>query len=329
MSQKGAFPVNEISYNESKHFGLHSLAGGIFAAIAEDGGAAIANSGLIDLGGLILVFDTFMTPQAAQDLLRLSIDRLGGAPQIVINSHYHNDHIWGNQVFAPEAQILSSARTRELITTAGMEEFDWYSSNSAQRLESVRAQYQEANEGQQKGLLLWVGYYEGLVEALPHLNVCLPGITFNSQLEVHGEKRKVELITFEGGHTGSDTVLYLPQEGIVFMSDLLFVGCHPYLADGDPLHLLKALRALNSLEASFFVPGHGPVGTANDLKMMIEYVEDCLETAQVLVGNGNEIKDKVAELKVHERYQDWQHPQFYPININFLCERLRSEKGSS
>ncbi len=99
--------MKKTNFKGSKHFVLHSLDEGISAAIAEDGGSAISNAGLIDLGGQILVFDTFLTPQAATDLRR-SATELGRVPQIVINSHYHNDHIWGNQVFASDAQIVSS-----------------------------------------------------------------------------------------------------------------------------------------------------------------------------------------------------------------------------
>ena len=309
----------------SKHFVLHSLAEGVFAAIAQDGGSAICNSGLIDLGGQILVFDTFLTPQAAQDLRRCALELFGRTPQIVINSHYHNDHIWGNQVFAADAQIISSARTRELITTAGMEEYQDYSANSAKQLESLRARQQNANDERgQKELLLWLGYYEGLVEALPHLKVCTPNITFNSHLVIHGAKNTCELITFEGAHTGSDTVLYISQAGIAFMSDLLFVGCHPYLADGDPRSLLEALKELSQLEASCCVPGHGPVGTIEDLKLLIEYIEGCFETAQMLVDTGNVNEDRINELKIAEKYQDWIVPQFYRTNIRFLSERLPS-----
>lgn len=315
-------------HSGSKHFALHSLSEDIFAAIAEDGGSAISNSGLIDLGGQILVFDTFLTPQAAMDLQRLVIEKYGRPPQIVINSHYHNDHIWGNQVFAADAQIISSARTRELIATAGMEELQWYSANSAQRLESLRGQYENAtDEGQKKQLLLWIVYYEGLVEALPHLAVCMPSITFNSRLEVHGAKHTSELITFEGAHTGSDTVLHLSQAGIVFMGDLMFVGCHPYLADGDPHKHLKALRELSQLNATCFVPGHGPVGTIEDLKLLIAYIEQCLETAQKLVETGNVNEDRIKELQIAELYQHWQQLQFYRTNISFLCERLSSANG--
>lgn len=321
--------MNQTRYLGSEHFILNSLAEGIYAAIAENGGNAICNTGLIDLGGQILVFDTFLTPKAATDLQRFSIDQFGRAPQIVINSHYHNDHIWGNQVFAAGAQIISSARTRELIATAGMEELQWYSANSAQRLESLRIQYQNSTDDQQKKeLLLWIGEYGGVVESLPYLEVIMPGITFNHHLEIHGTKRSGKLIAFEGAHSGSDTVLYLPQEGIIFMSDLLFVGFHPYLADGDPLMLLNALRELSQLDAKYFVPGHGPVGTNKDLELLIEYIEQCFETAQMLLETGEADEDRIKELKIAEKQQHWQVPQFYRTNISFLCQYMRSTNSN-
>lgn len=308
----------------SNHFELHTLAEGVFAAIAKDGGSAICNAGLINLGGQVVVFDTFMTPQAALDLRNFSSDVFGRSPQIVINSHYHNDHIWGNQVFAASAQIISSTRTRQLINTAGMEEFRWYSAHSAERLEAFQAQYQNAqDEEEKKSLLLWIGYYQGLVEAFPHLRVCTPDITFDGSLEIHGAHRSARLITFEGAHTGSDTILFLPQEGILFMSDLLFVNCHPYLADGDPLGLLKALREISQLNATRFVPGHGPIGTSEDLRLLIAYVEGCFDTAQELVGTGIANQEQFLELKVPLDFQAWQQPQFYRNNIEFLCNSLR------
>jgi len=174
---------------------------------------------------------------------------------------------------------------------------------------------------------MWIGYYAGLVEAMPHLSVCMPGITFNNRLEIHGSKHTAELITFEGAHTGSDTVLHLPRKGIIFMSDLFFLGYHPYLADGDPHQLLKSLEELSQLDATCFVPGHGSVGTLDDLKVFIEYIDYCLDTAQTLVKEGSDYEDRIAELKVAESYKHWQLPQFFQANIRFLCQRLTSASG--
>ncbi len=103
----------------SRHFTIHELAEGVFAAVATGGGAAISNSGIIDLGNLTVIYDTFLTPQAARDLLAAARYLTGREPEIIINSHYHNDHIWGNQVFSPQAHIISTTETYHLIQTEG------------------------------------------------------------------------------------------------------------------------------------------------------------------------------------------------------------------
>ncbi|GAP13093.1 Zn-dependent hydrolase, including glyoxylase [Longilinea arvoryzae] len=315
---------------ESRHFRLQALADGVLTAIAANGGWAICNSGLIDLGEQIVIFDTFLTPQAAQDLRWFAVEQYDRTPQFVVNSHYHNDHIWGNQVFAADAQILSSVRTRELIATEGMEELRWNQSNAAQRLESLQTQFQNAGDPRQKQeLLLWIGEYEGIVEALPQLKVCLPGVTFDTRLEIHGARRACELVTFEGGHSGSDTILYLPEEGIVFMGDLLFVGAHPFLADGDPQALLIALREVSRLKATCFVPGHGPPGSRADVELLSAYVESCLEIAGRLVDAGKFDEAAIKEVQIPEAFQAWQLAQFYRSNLRFLCKRLSlAENGA-
>jgi len=321
--------VFKLYHFPSKHFMIHGITNGVYAIIAKDGGAAISNAGIVDLGGQVVVFDTFLTPQAAMDLRLFVEEILGQKPQIVVNSHYHNDHIWGNQVFEPKAMIISSGKTRELISTEGMEEYQWHSANAAQKLDSFRNQFINASdEVQRNQLSMWIGYYEGLVEAMPYLSVCLPKITFRNRLELFGKTKSAQLFTYEGAHTGSDTVLYIPQDGIVFLGDLLFVGCHPYLADGDPIQLLKTLDELIRLGATIFVPGHGPVGTMDDLKLMIAYIEDCLDTAQMILDGGGDDEDSLSNLKIGENYEHWRLSQFYELNIRFLCQYLVSSGGS-
>jgi hypothetical protein len=53
----------------SKNFSVQQLAPGVWAAIQNDnGGHAISNAGIIDLGNKTLVFDAFMNPDAAGEL---------------------------------------------------------------------------------------------------------------------------------------------------------------------------------------------------------------------------------------------------------------------
>ena len=312
----------DIIQSGSKHFTLQPIVEGVYAAIATGGGAAVCNAGLIDLGEQVVVFDTFLTPQAAQDLRQASLNLFNRTPQIVVDSHWHNDHIWGNQVFASEAQILSSTCTRQLIAVDCQKEADWWTPNAVQQLTSYQAQYQTASDEQRSQMLLMLGYYEGLAEAMPYFSLCLPGITFDQRLVLHGTKHSAELITFENGHTASDTVLYLPQDGVIFMSDLLFKDFHPYLGDGDPFGQQAALRTLSALDAKCFVPGHGPLGVHDDLRQLVDYIDYCIETAQTLVNEGGGYEDRIGTLQIAQRYQNWQLATFFPANISFLCKRL-------
>ena len=85
----------------SDHFALEEIAEGVYAAVGISGSASHSNAGIVDLGDRTLVFDTFVTPRAAEDL-RVAAEHLTGrAVTCVINSHSHADHCCGNQVFGP------------------------------------------------------------------------------------------------------------------------------------------------------------------------------------------------------------------------------------
>ena len=233
----------------SNHFTIEQLDDGIYAALHREGGWAVANAGIVDLGDISLVFDTVITVQAANDLKRAA-ERLTGKPvRFVVNSHFHNDHIWGNQVFESQAQIISSDETLQLIKTEGKEEYDSYKEGSLPRLRELRSEFLETNnESRRSELSTWISYYQGLVETFPTLTVRYPNLTFNNRMNIHGKDLEIELISYKGCHTGCDTILHIPSKQITFMSDLLFVRCHPFLEEGDPDKLLSTLDEIESFQ---------------------------------------------------------------------------------
>jgi cyclase len=313
---------------DSKHFRLQQLADGVYAAIHINGGAAIGNAGIVDLGDRTLIYDTFLTPQAARDL-RTAAEALTGRPiDAVINSHWHNDHIWGNQVFSANTEIISTKETRRLfIATRGHGAYDSFMADAEANLEATRAQFQATEEeGQRRQLALWIDYHQSVVEAKPILQVRAPNLTFAECLALHGTDRSAELIAFVGGHTESDAVLFLPQEGIAFMSDLLFIGHHPYLGGGDPERLLHILEAVSDLAPKLLVLGHGPVGTAESLTLMGQYVHTLDRLARKMVEDG-EAEETIDAMAIPEPYDDWLFASFFPGNMHFLYQRRLGEQG--
>jgi len=307
---------------DSKHFRLQQLADGVYAAIHIDGGAAIGNAGIVDLGDRMLIYDTFMAPQAAEDL-RTAAEALAGRPiDAVINSHWHNDHIWGNQVFSASTEIIATEETRRLfIATRGHGAYESFMAEAEANLEATRAQFAATEEdGQRRQLALWIDYHQSVVETKPVLQVRAPNLTFTERLAFHGTDRAAELITFVGGHTESDAVLFLPQEGIAFMSDLLFIGHHPYLGGGDPERFCHALEAVSDLAPELLVPGHGPVGTADSLTLMRQYVHTLDGLARKMVEDG-EAEEKIDAMSIPQPYDDWLFAAFFPGNMHFLYQR--------
>lgn len=313
-------------FSGSPHFEIEELARGVFAAIHKDGGGAICNAGVVDLGDRTLVFDTFLTPQAARDL-KIAAEALTLKPvTLVVNSHGHNDHIWGNQVFIDEADIVSTVTTTERIASEGIKECEWYRENTPKRLASLQERYESMGDEEQKGELeLWLDYYRHLAEAMCELELVPPNRTFEGQLLINGTKRTAELIEYKNGHTCSDLILYLPQDSIIFMGDLLFINSHPYLGDGDPDTLINILQEIQKMGARVFVPGHGPVGTAADVAVLIDYVEVCQDIVNRMVSDGQG-EETVDSIEVPEPFASWQQAGFFRSNLGFIYKRLLHEK---
>ncbi len=324
-----------MSTHIGTHYTLDQLSEGVYATIARDGGAAICNAGLVDLGDSTLVIDACLTPTAAEDL-RADAQRLTGRiPRRVVNTHYHNDHIWGNQACLPEADLISTTETRALIQTAGREEYDDYHAMTADRLRDLLAQQAAAEtEAQRAALSLWIGFFSGLERDFPRLRVTLPNLVFENRMTLYGSRRRAELVAFAGAHTGSDTVVYLPEDGIVFMSDLLFIGYHPYMADGDPDIWLGVLRSVledtaGMSNAARVVPGHGPAGTRADLEHLSEYIRTSQEIARELPLDGKSGAADIASTPIPTAYADWLLTRFFYANLGFLVRKHGGQPESA
>jgi hypothetical protein len=91
--------------------------------------------------------------------------------------------------------------------------------------------------------------------------------------------------------------------------DLLFIGCHPYLGDGDLGDLRGALRMLEASGADRFVPGHGPVCGVDGLRTLARYIDDVERLAAVSDGTPT----------IPDPYRSWGFARFFRANIEFCA----------
>ena len=87
----------------------------------------------------------------------------------------------------------------------------------------------------------------------------LPQITYRDQLTIHLGGKEIQVLYLGKGHTRSDSIIFVPQDRIAYMSELFFSDQFLYINDGYALSWLKTLDAVEALPADIFVPGHGPL----------------------------------------------------------------------
>jgi len=311
----------------SKHFQIQRLEDGVYAVIASERGYAICNAGIVDTGGRTIVFDTFISPDAAKDLIRAARLLTPQNSIRVVNSHYHNDHIRGNQVFPSDVDILSTATTREEIAHKEPEVIKSEKRNIPKAIADAKSKLNlEKDPKRRRDLAFSVVYCKAILESHPKLKMRLPNITFKGNLMIHGTRREVELLSL-AGHTASDIVLYLPDERIAFMGDLLFVNMHPYLASGSPERWKKSLSRMGKLGLQTLVPGHGPVGQSSDLSLMFQYIQSLETIARNMVEMRMPAKE--AHLQpVPQPFDTWLFSEDHFIaNLEFLYKNASQERS--
>ena len=308
---------------ESIHYEWQPLADGVWAAVMKTDGHSLAasNAGIVDLGDQTVLFDTSNTPAAARDLLTACVTFTGREPAFVINSHWHGDHIRGNQIFTA-SHIVSTTKTAELIATQGQAQLQFQRDNLPQLYAAEEAKLAAAeDEAEKVDIVQTLAFYHPTLVALPELEICSPTLTFERKLTFSGSQRTAELICDGGGHTASDAYLYLPDCDAVFVADLLFNGYHAFISNGDPDVNVRLLDDVLRLEPTAVVPGHGPVGTVADVQAMQHYLRTLQQLAQEIKAGGGTVETAVAHPVPDEFSHRINMAGMYQDAMRFLFER--------
>jgi glyoxylase-like metal-dependent hydrolase (beta-lactamase superfamily II) len=307
----------------SIHYTLEEIAEGVFACISTDGGGAMGNAGIIDLGDRTIIFDTFETPIAAEDL-RVASEFLTGRPATwVVNSHSHPDHWFGNQVFSRESIVITSQITAELMDEY-VEEVQDEKSDPSELAEFLQNQIKqldvETDPIKKRGLKSAVARWKFYLESLPILNPRLPDQTFTGKITIYGSLRNVELIDVGPAHTPGDTYLTIPSDNIIFLGDIGFFEQLPYMADCDPDGWISILGELINSKYHIFIPGHGPVGGAPDLVILGEFISMLRKNVENALDQGITF-DEVLNKRFPEPYRTWSVGSARSeVNTKFMFE---------
>jgi cyclase len=300
---------------ESEYFILYSLCDGVYAAISKPGQGAWSNAGIVDLGEALLIFDSFTTPSAGYELRRQAEYITGKKVKYLINSHYHGDHVFGNQAFI-NSTIVSTPLTKQWIKEKNkIGDLEKEKVEMEEYLMSLKIQI-EANQDKIVRASLENQFNEmtKVLNDLPNMKIVLPQVLFEEKLIIEGTKRKVELHCLGGGHTPSDTFMYLPFEKIGFMGDLVTENLH--LPIYNPEEFRFILEKVKKMDIKTFIPGHGNIGSQDMLLTLADYLSFLIDKSQEALKNKVPLEFFISNLETPTKYIEWKGVKGIKSNLS-------------
>ena len=262
---------------------------GIYYATASGTMTVGSNSPIIITDTEAIVIDSEITPAAARALVA-DLKAITDKPvKYVIDSHYHYDHAHGNQVFAPDAQVIGHENTRRRMLGNVLEQYTYVNSVEPvpARVAALRERIGKEADPEQKALLeRQVANALSYLEQVKETKVTPPNVTLDRKMTLFRGGREIQILFFGRGHTDTDVVVFLPKEKIVCTGDLM-ESVISYMGDAYVDEWPATLDRLMTLDFDTVMPGHGVVfkGKAH-IEAFQRYLRDALKQARELKTAG-------------------------------------------
>src|SRR2546423_423913 len=201
--------------------------------------------------GIVVVDDEYLPlAEKIEAALKGTADK---PVKFVLNTHWHGDHTGGNPHFGEKAPIIAQENVRKRLASGGKTRFG---------------------------------------EVKPAEKVALPVITFENDVTVHLNGEDIRAIHVPNGHTDGDSVIFFPKANVVHMGDDFFNGGMFPFIDIDSGGSVQGMIAgdekvlAETPDEVRIIPGHGPLGTKDDLRKFITMLKETSGAVQAGIKKG-------------------------------------------
>jgi glyoxylase-like metal-dependent hydrolase (beta-lactamase superfamily II) len=262
---------------QGKTYKFEKIAEGVYYAT---GGGGSNNTVIINDTDVMLV-DDGTTPAAARAFLE-DVKILTNKPvRYVVNTHFHYDHTDGNSVFSPDVDIIGHEYVRNAILNFDVLHREPFVTSQARMPAEERAQ----------------------IKPTP------PNVTYSSKMLLYKGPHEIQLLFLGRGHTGGDTVVFLPRERIVCTGDLMESRL-AYMGDAYFDEWVATLEALKKLDFATVLPGHGtPFGDKGLITAFQSYLTDLVKQGTALKNQGVSAEDAAKRMDLTSHTKEFPQIQ--------------------
>ena len=266
---------------------IQEVADGIVAIVHGHGEVGVSNATFVIDGQQAFVVDTMTFPEMTMGMQR-EIARRGARVETVLNTHHHIDHMGGNKVFA-DAHILAHPESVRAVQKLGLPApiYD-------RLMPQFRGQFTDLE----------------LVIPAPELDTVVP--------------RGGVLYSFTPAHTPADTAVWFPESRVLIAGDISFIGVTPLSVNGHISGWIEALDALIALQPAVVIPGHGPVGTVQDLMVLRGYLTAIHRLGRRAVEEKMSLQEARTLLDAGP-VAEWIEAERHIINLERAIQEIRGD----
>ena len=295
---------------------LQQVSDNCFAVLNEKNRVCDANSGLINLGGGVVI-DTQSDLAHARRMIELFGKVWPGMPRRVVNTHEDGDHVWGNQLFEG-AEIIAHRTVKELMPKVADPKETQQLLKAADRF-LPRMLLKALHPG---ALAIAQQLREDF--DFDDIRLVLPTTVFDERHVLDLDGTEVHLIYVGPCHQIGDTIVHVPKERVVFAGDVIFRECTPMGWNGSFEKWLKILDLIIWLDPEVIVPGHGPVCGIEGAMEMKAYLEYVREESRSCFGQGLSALDASRKIDFGP-YGAWRSPARLYMNVERAYREFRNE----
>ncbi len=253
--------------------------------IVHEGGVDSNTTFIISKEGVVVV-DTGVSPLEARKVMAEIRKRTELPILYIINTHYHGDNTFGNQVFSESNTIIIAHENvrRALKGTAGKEYLDFFKTSKIPGLDEVK--------------------------------VTLPNMVFEKRMEIYAGEYHLQLI-HRRGHTNGDLFIHLAELKAVIAGDLIFNGQFPDMRDGFVAEWIEALDYIENQDIEMVIPGQGDVGGKPVIIAMKHYLLNLKSMVSKQIESGASLRQTKKALRpvLREKYKSWSKAERIDGNI--------------
>ncbi len=250
----GAIPQEEFNAIEIE---VHEVAPGILMLVGQGG-----NIGVSYGEDPVFMVDA-QFGQLTEKILAAINTRTAKPVQFVLNTHWHGDHVGGNENFSARGALIMAH-------------------------EKVHARLSVDQ---------FLGAFGSKVPAAP--KGTLPVITFTENISFHWNGDTIEIFHAPEAHTDGDVIVHFHKANVIHMGDTYFNGMYPFI-DVDTGGSIDGMVAVADAvlarcdENTRVIPGHGPLSNQSELQAYREMMATVREAVAKLMREGKSREEVIA-----------------------------------